>query len=80
MRQRSPKEFLKFRADPTLRRAIRLRAALEDKELQEVIVDVLRKGLSAEIDEVQRRGLVDQPPQADEPKKAGRKRKEETQE
>jgi hypothetical protein len=41
-----------------------------------VIVDVLRKGLAAEIEEIQRRGLVDQPALADEPRKTGRKRKE----
>ena len=74
MKQRNPKEFVKFRADPTLRRAIRLRAALEDKDLQEIIVEVLRKGLSAEIEEVQRRGLMEQSAPIEKPKR-GRKRK-----
>lgn len=76
MRQRNPKEFIKFRAAPVLRRAIKLRAAYDDVDLQDVIVAVLRKGLSAEIEEVQRRSLVDSS-SASEPKKVGRQRKKE---
>jgi hypothetical protein len=76
MRQTNPKEFIKFRADFVLRRAIKLRAALRDVGLQDVIVDVLREALSAEIEEVQRRGLVDGHPAAGDTKKRTRKHKE----
>jgi hypothetical protein len=76
MKKAMPKEILKFRADPVLRRAIKLRAALDDVDLQAVIVRVLRTGLAAEIGEVQQRGLVtEQTGTPEEPKKPGRKRK-----
>jgi len=51
----SAKELVKFRADPTLRRAIKFRAALADSTLQDVIVKVLRDGLAKEIREVEER-------------------------
>jgi hypothetical protein len=74
MRKKAPKEMLKFRADPVLRRAIRLKAALNDMDLQDVIGEILRKGLSAEIEEVQRRGLVQQQTvHSDQAKKSPRK-------
>ncbi len=76
MKSKSPREVLKFRADAVLRRAIKLRAALDDIDLQDVIVAVLRKGLSEEIEEVQRRGLVTEQTGSTEEKKPGRKRKE----
>jgi hypothetical protein len=57
----TPKDLLKFRADPLLRRAIRLRAALDDIDLQDVVVAALQKYLVEEIAEVQRRGLLDDP-------------------
>lgn len=72
MKKSEPRSILKFRADPVLRRAIKLRAALDDSDLQDVVVDVLTKGLSAEIKEVLERGLVDR---AAQEKKAPRKRK-----
>ena len=58
MKPSSPKEVLKFRADPVLRRAIKLKAALLDVDLQDVIVEALREQLAEEILEVERRGLV----------------------
>jgi hypothetical protein len=79
MRQRIPRELVKFRADPLLRRAIRLRAALQDANIQDVIVNVLQKGLSAEIAEVERRGLAEGHPAASGSKKRGRKRKDDSQ-
>ena len=74
MKKAAPKEMLKFRADATLRRAIKLRAALLDKDMQDVIVEVLVKGLAAEIKEVQDRGLVDGPPS--DANKPSRRRKD----
>ena len=74
--KRSPREILKFRAEPVLRRAIKLRAAYDDVDLQDVIVDILRKGLHAEIEEVRRLGLVESTPEANQTSKRGRKRKE----
>ena len=53
------RELLKCRVDATLRRAIKLRAALLDVDLQDVMVAVLREGLRDEIHEVRQRGLVD---------------------
>ncbi len=44
---------MKFRPDPTLRRAIKLRAAFEDKDMQDVIVEILRSALVSEIAEVE---------------------------
>jgi hypothetical protein len=52
------KELLKFRASPLLRRGIKLRAALLDLDLQDVIVQVLTEGLAEELQEVERRGLL----------------------
>jgi hypothetical protein len=52
-------EMVKFKADLVLRRAIKLRAALQGTTLQEVIVEALRAVLSDEINEVRQRGLVD---------------------
>ena len=74
MKSTNPKELLKFRADPVLRRAIKLRAALDDVDLQDVIVAALRKVLAEEIAEVQRRGLVSDAILAGEPKKRSRKK------
>jgi len=67
------KELLKFRADPVLRRAIRLRAAYEDVDLQDVIVGILTGALAEEIAEVRRRGLVAGPDAPGGPKKPSRK-------
>ena len=58
MAEESFKDLVKFKADPVLRRAIRLRAAYEDVDLTDVIVGILTKALAEEIAEVQRRGLV----------------------
>ena len=43
-----------------------------------MIVEVLRKGLNAEIEDVQRRGLVGSQDTTEEPKKQAQKRKEES--
>lgn len=74
MKKTNPKELLKFRADPILRRAIKLRGAFLDANLQDVIVEVLRTGLASEIEEVGRRGLLDSSPN-DDPKKPARQKK-----
>lgn len=74
MDQANPKGLLKFRADPVLRRAIRLRAAYEDVDHQDVIVAILTAALAEEISEVRRRGLVADPDASGGPKKASRKK------
>ena len=58
MEQANARDLVKFRADPVLRRAIKLRAAYEDVDLQDVIVAILTEALAEEIGEVRRRGLV----------------------
>lgn len=70
----NPKELMKFRADPVLRRAIKLRAAYQDLDQQDVIVAALRIALAEEIREIERRGLVaDQKPEGDSPGRSRRK-------
>jgi hypothetical protein len=76
MGQAKLKDLLKFRADPVLRRAIRLRAALDDVDIQDVIVDVLTRVLAAEIDEIRRRGLVPDPKPSVGPKKRTPKKRQ----
>jgi hypothetical protein len=55
------KELIKFRADPVLRRAIRLRAALQDRTITDIIVEALQAHLHEEIAEIRRRGSGDEP-------------------
>jgi hypothetical protein len=55
------KEVVKFKADPVLRRAIRLRGALEDRSITDVIVEALQAHLHEEIAEIRRRGSGDEP-------------------
>ncbi len=69
-----PKGLMKFRADPVLRRAIRLRAAYEDVDHQDVIVAILTEALAEEIAEVRRRGIVPDPDASGGPKKSSRKK------
>ncbi len=76
MEETNPKGLMKFRADPVLRRAIRLRAAYEDVDHQDVIVAILTEALAEEIAEVRRRGLVTDPNASGGPKKASRKKGE----
>ncbi len=76
MEETNPKGLMKFRADPVLRRAIRLRAAYEDVDHQDVIVAILTEALAEEIAEVRRRGLVSDSKPPGEPKKSTRKRGE----
>lgn len=76
MDQANPRDLLKFRADPVLRRAIRLRAAYEDVDLQDVIVGILTEALAEEIAEVRRRGLVANPDEPGSRKKPTRKKGE----
>ncbi len=76
MEETNPKGLMKFRADPVLRRAIRLRAAYEDVDHQDVIVAILTEALAEEIAEVLRRDSVTDPDAAGGPKKASRKKGE----
>jgi hypothetical protein len=55
------KEVIKFKADPVLRRAIRLRGALEDRTITDIIIDALQAHLREEIAEIRRRGPADEP-------------------
>lgn len=73
MAEANLKGTLKFRADPVLRRAIKLRAAYEDADLQDVIVAILTEALAEEIAEVRRRGLIAGPDAPGSPKKPPRK-------
>ena len=76
MAEANPKGLLKFRADPELRRAIRLRAAYQDVDLQDVITAILAVALAEEIAEVRRRGLVAGPEESEGAKKSTRKKSE----
>jgi hypothetical protein len=69
------RELLKFKATPLLRRAIKLRAALFDLDLQGVIVEVLTKGLDAELREVEKRGLLNNLTEETQDNPAGRGKK-----
>ncbi len=71
MDEPNPRGLLKFRAEPALRRAIKLRAAYEDVDLQDVIVAILTAGLAEEIAEIRRRGVGDGPISRDESKNKG---------
>ena len=70
----NPKELIKFRADPVLRRAIKLRAAYDDVDQQDVIVAALKEALAEEIREIERRGLAADANLEGEPPKRPRKR------
>ena len=74
MEQANARDLVKFRADPVLRRAIKLRAAYEDADLQDVIVAILTGALAEEIAEVRRRGLVADPKPTTVPKKPTQKK------
>jgi hypothetical protein len=72
--ERAKRERIKFDTDPVTRRALRLRAVLDDVDLQDVVNAALRLYLAEQIDEVVRRGLV--PGQdAGEAPRPGRRRK-----
>jgi len=62
----------KFDTSPLLRRALELRALLDDCDLQDVVNAALQVYLVEQIDEVVRRGMVrrDDPP-ADDPPPGG---------
>jgi hypothetical protein len=74
MKPTNLKDLIKFRASPVLRRAIRLRAALQDVDLQDVIVEALKNALAEEIAEVERRGLIPEAKPAVETEKKAVKR------
>ena len=76
MAEASSKDLVKFKADPVLRRAIRLRAAYEDVDLQDVISRILTEALAEEIAEVQRRGLVSDKKPTEKPQKGISKKSE----
>jgi hypothetical protein len=76
MAEASSRDLVKFKADPVLRRAIKLRAAYEDVDLQDVIVGILTEALAEEIAEVQRRGLISDKEPAEKPQKPSRKKSE----
>ncbi len=76
MEEANPRGLMKFRADPVLRRAIRLRAAYEDVDHQDVIVAILTEALAEEIAEVRRRGIVPDTNASGGPKKTSRKKGE----
>lgn len=76
MEQANARDLVKFRADPVLRRAIKLRAAYEDVDLQDVIVGILTEALAEEIADVRRRGLIAGPDAPGGPKKPTRKKGE----
>lgn len=76
MAEGNPRDLVKFRADPVLRRAIKLRAAYEDADLQDVIVSILTAALAEEIGEIRHRGLVSGPDAPGSPTKRSRKKGE----
>jgi hypothetical protein len=72
--ERKSKERVKFDTDPTVRKAIQLRALLDDCDLQDVINAALRAYLAEQIKEVLDRGLVkDQSSAGTEPKSSKKK-------
>ena len=76
MAEASSKDLVKFKADPVLRRAIKLRAAYQDIDLQDVIVGILTEALAEEIAEVQRRGLVSDKKPTERARKGSTKKSE----
>ena len=76
MDQANARDLVKFRADPVLRRAIKVRAAYEDVDLQDVIVAILTEALAEEIAEVRRRDLVADSDDPGKSKKPARKKGE----
>jgi len=78
MAQNPVKERVKFDTDPVTRRALRLRAVIDDVEIQEVVNAALKKYLAKEIDEVLQRGLVSEQSVEKEPRKRKRESQQET--
>jgi hypothetical protein len=76
MRGGATKELIKFRADPVLRRAIRLRGALEDRTITDVIVEALEDHLREELAEIRRRGPAGEPAAVREPRQPNGRRRE----
>jgi hypothetical protein len=62
MASEAKKELIKFTTDAATRRALKLRAALDDVDLQVVINSALKQYLAEQIEEVIKRGLVERPP------------------
>ena len=58
MSNETEREPTKFMAKPELRKALKLRAAYEDSNITQVIVDALHVWLKTEIEEVRRRELA----------------------
>jgi hypothetical protein len=67
------KQRIKFDTDAVTRRALRLRAVLDDVDLQDVINAALRLYLAEQIAEVVRRGLVPGPDSGEAPAPVRRK-------
>src|SRR4051812_32580348 len=74
MKKGDSKELMKFKAESVLRRAIRLRAALDDVDQQDVIVEALERFLVEEIADVKRRDQVADSKPAEESRKQTRKK------
>jgi hypothetical protein len=75
MNKPAHKEVMKFLAEPLLRRAVKLRAVLQDTTIQHVVSEILRSALSDEIAQVRQRGLLDDAPSEATPKATSRKPK-----
>jgi hypothetical protein len=58
MISKTNRERVKFDTSPIIKRALRLRAALDDVDLQDVINAALTSYLADQIQEVMSRGLV----------------------
>ena len=76
MAEKEKKIRLKCDTEPLVRRALLLRAVLEDIDLQDVINAALRSYLAEEIKEVQRRGLVSDPKEPEDKGRRARKGKD----
>lgn len=68
-------ELVKFKAPPAIRRALKLRAALEDVDMTDIIIEALTITLEPELKELHQRGLIDEVPRPKERKRPA-KRKE----
>ena len=55
MKAEATRELVKFRAEPEIRKALRLRAAYDDSNITTVVLDALRTHLADQIREVRQR-------------------------
>lgn len=55
MKTKTTRELVKFRAEPEIRKALKLRAAYDDSNITTVVLDALRTHLTDQIREIRQR-------------------------